>query len=125
MRKSIFSKVLFLGFVVLTMAGCKPSGPKFPTGDYIDTEGFFTSFHVDGRMWVRNLNNGEIRTTYGKYSVDGDTITFATNALCQQGEGVYKWTLDGDRLLFELIEDKCDSRIRALSLEITHYKHGE
>ncbi|MBN1305371.1 MAG: hypothetical protein JXA13_13115 [Anaerolineales bacterium] len=130
MRISTFSKSLLLGSIVLgsivlLTTGCHPSDPKFPTGDYIDTEGNLTSFHSDGQMWIRNLNTGEILATHSKYSVDGDTITFASIELCPQGDGVYKWTQDGDRLLFELIEDQCDFRIWKLSLEITRYKYGE
>lgn len=125
MRIRYLSKVLVLGFVVLVMVGCNLTRSKFPTGDYIDTEGYVTSFHVNGRFWVRSVNTDEIQTTIGEYSVKGDTITFAKNALCPQSEGVYKWTLDGERLLFELIEDDCDSRVSALSLEITRYKYDQ
>ena len=125
MRINIFSKVVGWGLVILLLAGCEPGGPQFPAGDYIDTEGFITSFQPDGRFWVRDSHTGQLLTTNGKYSVDEDVITFAGNVLCPQGEGVYKWTLSEDQLLFELIEDRCEARQRALALEITRYKSGE
>ncbi len=107
------------------VAGRLLAGPKFPIGDYIDNEGNFTSFHVDGSFWVRNANTEKLKTTHGEYSTRGEIITFSKNSLCPQGEGVYQWALEEDRLLFELIEDDCNERIRALSLDITRYKYGE
>ena len=62
-----------------------------------------------------------------EYMVDGDTITITTGETdtCPPSEGVYKWTLDGDRLLFELIEDSCETRILSFSQELTRYSQGE
>ena len=125
MRKRLFSKVFTLGFVVLVVAGCGPASPVFPTGDFIDSEGFVTSFMADGRVSVSSSITGEVLIENGEYSVDGDIVTITETELCPPGEGVYRWTLDGDRLLFELIEDNCDSRIWALSLELTRYRQGE
>jgi len=123
MEKGIISKILFLGIGALIMTGCGLAGPKFPTGDYIDTEGFITSYHVDGKSWVRNPTSNEILATHGEYSAEGEIITFAKNALCPDGDGIYEWSLDGEQLHFELIDDNCEARIWALSLEITRYKY--
>jgi hypothetical protein len=125
MRKSLFSKVFTLGFVVLVMVGCGRASPTFPTGDFIDHLGLVLSLMPDGRCTLSYPTTGEVLIENGHYSVDGDIVTIIETEQCPPGEGVYRWTLDGDRLLLELIEDNCANRISSFSQPLTRYSQGE
>jgi hypothetical protein len=79
----------------------------------------------DGRCTVSYPITGEVLIENGHYSVDGDIVTFIETEQFPPGEGVYRWTLDGDRLLLGLIEDSCENRILSFSQELTRYSQGE
>jgi len=122
-KTTTITRIIFLGSIFLS--GCTLGGPEFPTGDYIDSEGYITTFHTRGRFWVRSTDVDKVLTTHGDYTLDGEIITFKQNSLCPEGDGIYRWSEDGEHLNFELIEDDCHARLEALSREIIHYKHGE
>jgi hypothetical protein len=67
------------------------------------------------------LNNSNHPTVWGKYSVDGDTITIKeargshTPKSCK-GDGVYKFNRDQDKLTFTLVSDKCRLRTKNVLL---------
>ena len=49
----------------------------------------------------------------GAISVDGDRIEFSQSTLCA-GTGVYRWSLNGNSLLFTNISEPCPGRGEAL-----------
>jgi hypothetical protein len=57
---------------------------------------------------------GQISFTNGQYSVDGD-IVMLMDELCGLVKGVYRWTLQGNNLFSELVED--ESTERAFNLD--------
>jgi hypothetical protein len=49
----------------------------------------------------------------GAVAVEGDEMVFSDSNLCD-GEGRYRWTLEGDRLSLERIEEACSGRAPVL-----------
>ncbi|HEX6206880.1 MAG TPA: hypothetical protein VF058_00830 [Actinomycetota bacterium] len=46
-------------------------------------------------------------TNAGHVFVEADTATLINDPNCTSAEGVYRWTIEGDELTFELVEDAC------------------
>jgi hypothetical protein len=83
-------------------------------GTWTNALGTVWALKADGTFEVA-LNNGNHPSIWGKYTVDGDTITIKesrgshTPKSCR-GEGVYKFERDQDTLTFTKVSDKCKLR---------------
>ena len=112
MRAETFAKGFIVSVVLLFVVGCAPTSPEFPLGEFVDAEGNVITYKADGRVTFSSPEFAGEQIS-GEYSVYGDTITSSEGGICTTGEGVYKWSFDGDKLEFELINDNCAER-RAL-----------
>ena len=125
MFKKIFPLIFTFVFIVVIMVGCKPANPTFPSGDYVDDMGFMISFYPDGKFMVSYPDYDEGIVNNGQYSVDGETISINENESCPPGDGVYKWSLDGDLLILELVEDNCENRVLSFADGLTRVPLGD
>ncbi|UCD90981.1 MAG: hypothetical protein JSW04_06025 [Desulfobacterales bacterium] len=75
-------------------------------------------------IWKLNLNKGTYRIYHnttswrsiGSYIVAGNRIIFANDPCCIHGIGMYTWKLEEEKLLFNVIDDDCAIKLRALNL---------
>lgn len=58
-----------------------------------------------GRFYVDQP--GSDFSSLGHFVVDGDEITLFNDAECPETRGTYRWSLEGDTLSFEVVEDDC------------------
>ena len=90
-----------------------PAAPTFPAGTYIPpvqrTAGIEMVFSEDGSFVMSGPQFTPIK---GTYRVDKDKIVFTqTDAgICADIPGTYTWKLDGDSLLFAVVDDQCSIR---------------
>lgn len=91
-----------------------PNEPvEFPIGEY-DRAQQRLSFKDDGTFTVWIINVESFSVEDGKYTIEGDQIIM-TDELCGPDEGKYTWRIELDKLIFELIEDTCESRRDSLA----------
>ena len=75
-------------------------------------------------IWKLNLSQGVYRIFYratgwksiGTCIVADNRIILANDPSCIKGIGVYTWKLEAGKLIFEVIDDECAIRLRALNL---------
>lgn len=103
--------------LVLFLAGsagwAAPAG-DFPIGAYQSGPFTFT-FEEGGAFRVKHSNGAGVT---GTYKVSGDKIEFTDRdgeLVCPDSSGKYVWKLDGDSLLFSVVDDACDGRREALT----------
>ena len=129
MNKRLLSTTIILVFIMIIITGCAPTAPKFPTGEYIAHTDTVLNFMPDGKCILSYPPQNAIILTEEncEYTIDGDTFFISTGETnkCEPADGVYKWTLDGEQLIFELIEDNCEGRIDSMSEPLTLYKPDE
>ncbi|HZR78794.1 MAG TPA: hypothetical protein VFA58_06265 [Chthoniobacterales bacterium] len=120
MKKSI--SLFALGLIAL-LPGCamfREAPQNTLVGTWTNAVGTVWALKADGTFEVA-LNNGNRPSIWGKYSVNGDTLTIKeghashTPKSCK-GEGVYKFNRDQDRLTFTKVSDKCRLREKNLLL---------
>jgi hypothetical protein len=78
----------------------------------------------EGGLWKLNLNQGTFRVLHpesrwksiGTYIVAGDRILLANDPACQDELGLYRWRLQEGELVFEVIDDPCAIKLRAVNL---------
>jgi hypothetical protein len=116
MERMSISNLLVLGLVALAIVGCTSNGTSFPIGEYRHSGGGITNY-MDGGTFTHKFANGTILVEEGRYSVDGDIITFVDET-CPAVEGVYHWTNQGGDILLELVEDDCSARASSLDNEL-------
>jgi hypothetical protein len=68
-------------------------------------QGVFRIFHSESR-WK----------SIGTYIVAGDRLLLANDPTCIDELGLYSWKLNEGRLVFEVIDDPCAIRLRAMNL---------
>jgi hypothetical protein len=82
-------------------------------GSWTNSIGAVWMIKADGTFDVDLTRNGK-RDAWGKYSLDGDTVTLvATGGLKPKGcdgKGVYHFVRAGDELTFTLVNDSCKLR---------------
>lgn len=89
----------------------------FPAGSY-DSEGYNLTFNTGGTFRVLK---GDRLMVDGEYVVKGPEISLTDKSgvdACtgaDRNPGTYRWTLDGDALVFSTIHDPCNDRIRGLT----------
>lgn len=78
----------------------------------------------EGGVWKLSFDKGVFRIFHpesrwksiGSYIVAGDRLLLANDPTCIDGLGLYSWKLDKGRLVFEVIDDACAIRLRAMNL---------
>jgi len=108
-----------LGWVVL-VAGCGGGGSDFPTGRYAATgpDGIgVVSFRPDG-TWTFSFGNSmddKAEASSGLYSTTDEALTFETDTYCKSQnpaaeQATYVWTLQGEQLSFDPVQERCAAR---------------
>jgi hypothetical protein len=120
----IFIKVIATIVLMFILSSCGIDKPEFPTGDFIDSQDVILRIKPDEQCEAIYSVTGEVVAS-GPCTADGDIVTFVEYEQCPGIEGIYKWSLDGDKLRFELIEDSCENRIKSLSQEHTRYTEDQ
>lgn len=75
-------------------------------------------------IWKLSLNKGTYRIYHeptgwksiGTYILTDNRIVFANDPCCIKGIGIYTWKLDDRILTFNVIDDDCAIKLRALNL---------
>jgi len=78
----------------------------------------------EGGVWKLSFDKGVFRIFHpesrwksiGSYVVAGDRLLLANDPTCIDGLGLYSWKFDKGRLVFEVIDDACAIRLRAMNL---------
>ena len=110
------------GILLVILQGCawlpKPAPPSV-TGKWVNPIGTVWTIKTDGTFDVDFTRDGE-RDAWGKYTVDGVRVTLTAmsglNLKGCDGEGVYNFRRDGDKLRFSLVNDACQLRKRNVLL---------
>ena len=118
MKTKIIIAAMF--FVLFLLSGFS-YGADSIIGTYSIFEGrYFLIFQEDGHYVVKD-NNDNI-SSEGSYVAEGDQIalTDVSGPVACSGAaktGKYKWNLDGDKLTFTVVDDKCEGRKGALTAQ--------
>ena len=75
-------------------------------------------------IWKLNLNRGMYRIYHnitgwrsiGTYIVTDNRIILANDPSCIKGIGVYAWKIEEKKMIFNVIDDDCAIKLRALNL---------
>lgn len=78
----------------------------------------------EGGLWKLNLDRGVFRIFHPESGwrsiataiVAGDRLVLANDPTCIEEIGVYKWRLEKEQLILEVIDDPCAIRLRAANL---------
>ena len=78
----------------------------------------------EGGGWKLNLDQGILRIFHPEsrwksiatYIVAGDRILLANDPTCIDELGLYRWRTDEGKLIFEVIDDPCAIKLRAMNL---------
>jgi hypothetical protein len=78
----------------------------------------------EGGVWKLNLDRGAFRILHlesrwksiGTYIVAGDRMLLANDPVCIDALGVYRWRIDEGQVVFEVIDDPCAIKLRAMNL---------
>ncbi|MEA3187513.1 MAG: hypothetical protein QOD99_1343 [Chthoniobacter sp.] len=114
-------RYLPIALLGLLLAGCAlfPHEHNKLAGTWTNSLGTVWMIHPDGTFDVDLDHNGS-RDAWGKYTVEGDTVTLAdaggvVPTGCK-GKGVYHFSRSGDTLQFALVHDKCKLRVKNVLL---------
>jgi hypothetical protein len=113
-RRSI--QFLVGGCLLALLPGCawfqKAGLPPF-VGTWTNSIGAVWMIKDDGTFDVDLTRDGQ-RDAWGKYAVDGDTVTLVSTGGLKpkgcDGKGVYHFVRNGDELTFTLVSDSCKLR---------------
>ena len=108
--------------LLLVLQSCawlpKPLPPSV-VGNWVNPLGTVWIIKPDGTFDVDFTRDGE-RDAWGRYTVDGQRITLVStgglNASDCEGEGIYNFRRDGDKLHFTVVNDACKARQRNVLL---------
>jgi hypothetical protein len=78
----------------------------------------------EGGLWKLNIDQGVFRILHPESGwksiataiVTGDRLVLANDPCCIEDIGVYAWRREDGRLIFEVIDDPCAIRLRAMNL---------
>jgi hypothetical protein len=78
----------------------------------------------EGGIWKLNLDRGVLRIFHPESGwksiataiVTADRLVLANDPCCIEDIGVYAWRLEKGRLTFEVVDDPCAIRLRAMNL---------
>jgi hypothetical protein len=114
--------IIRAAFVVSTGLVLCAQAPEFPKGTYIahppadPTSTLAVTYGDDGKLSAKFNDDLIIE---GKYTTKGTRIDFLAQtglmACPTEQNGAYNWKLDGKRLTFTVIEDKCEPRLQSLT----------
>ncbi len=87
-------------------------------------------YPAEGGLWLLRLDAGTYRIfstrslsgwrSLGSFTVSGDRLRLFNDPHCMEATGSYKWTLDGEELSLEVIDDACADGFRATAF--TNYR---
>lgn len=108
-----------LGVACCLLAGAVSGAQtKFPSGTFIGTD-LPVTFTTTGKMFVKDK---KVVVVEAIYTVSGDQIVFTDKQgkyACTEpakAVGKYRWKYDGKALRFTKVEDRCESRIKILTM---------
>src|SRR5437773_2178905 len=114
-KKSGWAHAVVIGLLAI-LPGCawfQKSETSPLVGNWTNAVGTVWTIKDDGTFDV-DLNMGARRDAWGKYEVDGNTVTLvATGGMKPKGcdgKGIYSFSGTGDNLSFRLISDTCRLR---------------
>ena len=111
----IYVTLIGLAIILSVLVAACSQQPEFPTGVFEFAQQRIT-FNPDGSYTVWRINIESFDVEDGRYTIDGNQITFQDEAEdCELAIGKYTWEFDGEKLLFETIEDECEGRKDSLS----------
>ena len=110
--KNYFLLISIAIIISILSVACTSDQANFPTGKF-DLAQKRITFLPDGTFTVWILNTETFDVEDGRYSVDGNQISFQ-DEICA-GDGKYTWEFDERVLVFDLIEDECEGRSESLS----------
>ncbi len=78
----------------------------------------------EGGLWKLNFNKGVFRIFHtvtgwkdmGSYVVSDELLILANDPICHEMFGVYRWKMEGGKLILTVNEDKCAIGLRAINL---------
>jgi hypothetical protein len=78
----------------------------------------------EGGVWKLNLDKGVLRIYHfvtgwrniASFTLEGEQMTLANDPVCPTETGRYRWKLEEGQLIFQVIEDECAIRLRAMNL---------
>jgi len=116
MKRALSIQLVAGGIILVLLQSCawfhKP-GPAPLVGNWTNPIGTVWMIKADGTFDVDLTKNGR-RDAWGKYTVDGDTVTLVgVGGVTPKGcddKGIYNFKRDGDALRFTLINDSCKLR---------------
>ena len=125
MTLRLFTTVLVLVVITIGLIGCEPASASFPTGEFIANTETVLNFLPDGKCILSYPPQDAVILDQSncEYSVDGDLFFISTGKTnkCDPADGTYSWRLDGEQLVFELIEDPCQGRVDSFSEPLIPY----
>jgi len=140
-KKHLYTLLWLIGILLLTF-GCTPTQTNLAPGTYTNNfsieelpekfgppwnpEGYpgsliageweMTLSEEDEIIWRQNNTNW----SSGNYNVYLSTLEFGFDSICNSigvSSASYSWSLDGDKVTFERIEDDCEGRAIVLTLK--------
>ena len=121
MHKRSYGILASAAFLTI-LQGCAwlPQSKLAPVvGSWTNRIGTVWMIKKDGTFDV-DLTRGGKRDTWGRYTLEGDTITLtATGGMLPKdckGDGVYRFQRRGPELSFTLVSDSCELRKRSVLL---------
>lgn len=121
MRRSRFVLALLAAVVAPLVLGAFRLVESFPYGTYGTNDGqgnaFAIRFDSSGTL-TTYVNNDAFASQ--RFTVKDDQIDFLQGQAppdyaCVAAPAKYKWKLNGDQLVFALVEDSCDVRSQSLT----------
>ena len=116
MKPQRLLSVILAGLIAILIQGCETfpkSGQPALVGTWTNSIGTVWMLNADGTFEV-DLDKDRKRDAWGKYSVDGETVTIwrtgGVNPKGCGGKGIYKFARTEKGLRFTLISDKCTLR---------------
>jgi hypothetical protein len=120
-KNSRFYAVAIIGALFLmALAACAPAStaPKFPTGKFVSEKDKAVGwqFNADGTSAYYFASKDPVAE--GTYAIDGNEYVETSNNVGSsdpacQANARYRWSYDGGKLTFAVLDDKCKDRIDA------------
>jgi hypothetical protein len=127
MKIAFALRIALVGIFSAVLCACATyprSGSQAVAGSWTNPLGTVWTLNSNGSFDV-DLNHDGERDGWGKYTVEGDTITLmATGGMMPKdckGDGVYRFNRGRDTLRFTRLSDKCQLRVRNVML-VWHLK---
>jgi hypothetical protein len=123
-KTQLLARIVLTAFALLLLKACATTpttGPAALAGTWTNSLGTVWAMKPDGSFEV-DLNHDGKRDTWGKCTVQGNTVTIAETGGplpkdCAKTTGVYNFTRSKDTLHFTLVKDACKERVKNVTLD--------